>query len=70
MEKSETSKIQIAGKGFKCQHCGHEKFMRGEAQLNTAGMTFFDLDFANRSATTLACRRCGLVHWFDRKAIG
>jgi hypothetical protein len=36
----------------------------GPAQLNTAGMTLLNLDWANRSATILACERCGRIEWF------
>jgi hypothetical protein len=27
-------------------------------------MTFFGLDWANRTARCLVCERCGYVHWF------
>lgn len=47
-----------------CPHCKGDTFAEGRAQLNTAGMTFIGLDWANKSAATLACARCGLVQWF------
>lgn len=47
-----------------CVHCGHDMFKQDEAQLNTAFMSFLNLDFANSSAKTLACERCGYIHWF------
>ena len=47
-----------------CVHCKYDKFAHGYAQLNTAFMTFLNLDFANRSANILTCDRCGYVHWF------
>lgn len=34
--------------------------------LNTSTMTLLGLDWANRSAITLMCDRCGLVHWFAK----
>jgi hypothetical protein len=34
------------------------------AQLNTAGLSFFNLDWANRSAATLTCAMCGRIEWF------
>ena len=52
------------GKAVSCSHCGNAEFAEGSAQLNTAGMSFLNLDWANKSATTLACTRCGMVHWF------
>jgi predicted nucleic-acid-binding Zn-ribbon protein len=54
----------VAGKPVACSHCGHDRFVEGHAQLNTAGMTFFKLDWANRSAATLTCTRCGHIEWF------
>ena len=55
------------GKKVSCPHCGKEEFAEGSAQLNTAGMTFFNLDWANKSSTTLACMECGRVQWFMKK---
>jgi len=39
-------------------------FDKSEAQLNTAGMTFLNLEWANRSATTLICTTCSRIEWF------
>lgn len=47
-----------------CTHCKHDQFVEGRAQLNTAGMTFLNLDWANRSAATLTCTNCGKIEWF------
>jgi predicted nucleic-acid-binding Zn-ribbon protein len=55
------------GKKLLCPHCGRDEFEKGTAQLNTAGMTFLNLDWANRSATTLACTNCGHIQWFLRE---
>jgi predicted nucleic-acid-binding Zn-ribbon protein len=54
----------VAEKTVQCQHCGADRFVEGRAQLNTAGMTFFNLDWANRTAATLTCVRCGRIEWF------
>lgn len=58
--------VEIAGRALVCPHCGGNRFFSGEAQLNTAGMTFLGLDFANRSAATYECATCGRVEWFVR----
>lgn len=52
------------GKKVECDQCGATEFAAGSAQLNTAGMTFAGLDWADKSATTLACTRCGKIQWF------
>ena len=54
----------VAGKAVSCAHCGHDHFVEGRALLNTAGMSFLNLDWANRSAATLACTSCGRIEWF------
>jgi len=54
----------VAGKGVTCAHCGADHFVEGKAQLNTAGMTFMNLDWADRSAAILTCTSCGRIEWF------
>lgn len=54
------------GRPITCLHCGHDRFVEKRALLNTRGLSFFDLDWLNRSATTLTCTACGYVHWFVR----
>ncbi|MBX3173970.1 MAG: hypothetical protein KF709_06125 [Gemmatimonadaceae bacterium] len=56
--------FEVACRPVRCAHCGGEHFVEGRAQLNTAGMSFLNLDWANRSAATLACVGCGRVEWF------
>ena len=36
--------FEVAGKPVRCAHCGGEHFIEGRAQLNTAGLTFMNLD--------------------------
>jgi hypothetical protein len=62
--KGEPARYLASGKEIVCEHCGHKEFNEGQAQLNTAGMTFFGLDWANRTATTLMCDACGRIHWY------
>jgi len=52
-----------------CPHCKNDQFDEGSALLNTAGMTFLNLDWANRSASILACKRCGQVLWFLQQPV-
>jgi predicted nucleic-acid-binding Zn-ribbon protein len=65
----ETGKVieghyNVLGKPFECTVCGHTEFAQRSAQLNTAGMTFMKLDWANESARCLVCKSCAYVHWF------
>ncbi len=56
-----------AGKTVRCDQCGGFRFATGSAQLNTSAMTFVGLDWADKSATTLACIQCGKIQWFLKK---
>jgi predicted nucleic-acid-binding Zn-ribbon protein len=64
-KKSET--VGVAGKQLQCVVCGNDHFWQREAQLNTAGMTFLELDWANPSALCCVCDSCGYIHWFMPK---
>ncbi len=57
-------RFTLKDKLITCSHCGLEEFEQGSAQLNTAGLTLLNLDWANKSATTLICANCGHVDWF------
>ena len=57
-------RFTLKGKIISCSHCEHQEFEQGSAQLNTAGMTLMNLDWANRSAATLVCANCGQIQWF------
>jgi hypothetical protein len=68
---SDAQRRSVAGIAARCSHCGGENFDTGTAQLNTAGMTFLGLDWANQSANLLICTKCGHIDWFleDPEAI-
>jgi uncharacterized protein len=50
-----------------CPHCSSKEFSEGTAQLNSVGMTFIGLDWADKSAHTLLCSKCGRVEWYMQK---
>lgn len=64
----DTQRFSVAGIAVKCTHCAGDEFDDRSALLNTPGMTFLGLDWANRSATLLICKRCGHVSWFLAEA--
>jgi hypothetical protein len=47
-----------------CEICRHDRLYSREGKIQTTAMTFFDLDWANASATCLVCEQCGYVHCF------
>jgi hypothetical protein len=56
--------VNVAGVDLRCQVCENDKFFHRRAQLNTAMMSLFDLDWLNPSAECLLCSNCGYIHWF------
>lgn len=54
----------VNGRELTCPHCRGKSFTHHKAQLNTAGMTFLELDWLNKSADTFHCRTCGRIEWF------
>ena len=63
-EEPTGERFTVAGKTVGCGHCGGDRFVEGRALLNSAGLTFFNLDWANKSAATLTCTACGRIEWF------
>jgi predicted nucleic-acid-binding Zn-ribbon protein len=55
----------LAGKSVRCPHCEHTEFDAREILLNTRTATFFNCDWLNRGATTLTCKRCSHIEWFN-----
>lgn len=56
----------INGKPLVCSHCGGDHFLQSYAQLNTAFMTFLNLDWANAQVSIYECTRCGHIEWFRK----
>jgi|KBSSwiStaDraftv2_1062776.scaffolds.fasta_scaffold552110_2 hypothetical protein len=52
------------GKELACVVCGCTRFFSREALLNTPGMTFLKLDWANATAHCRVCEDCGHILWF------
>jgi predicted nucleic-acid-binding Zn-ribbon protein len=56
--------VNVAGKPLACVVCGNGRFAYREVKLNTTGLTFFDLDWLNRSGVGAICTACGYLHTF------
>lgn len=55
---------RMAGRDLTCPHCGHDQFRHRETLMNTRGLTFLGMEWANAEAQNYICARCGLVTWF------
>lgn len=61
-------KYRAAGRILKCTHCEFEGFECSRVQLNTAFLTFLDLDWLNPNARVFNCQKCGKLQWFGENA--
>ena len=62
--KKEPQTVDILEKVLKCPICANNTFWIRNAQLNTAVLTFFNLDWTNKSATCFVCSNCTHISWF------
>jgi predicted nucleic-acid-binding Zn-ribbon protein len=63
-EAKRPENIFIKGNQLKCRICDNTTFHKRNAQLNTAALSFLDLDWANKSATCYVCSKCTHIEWF------
>ncbi len=56
--------VTVGRRAIYCLICGGQLFFDREVKMNTTGMEFFNLGWANQSALALICARCGYVHEF------
>ncbi|MET8509625.1 hypothetical protein ABZV60_34165 [Streptomyces sp. NPDC004787] len=60
---------QLGEEPIRCLVCRNDTFREREVKLNSTGMEFFNLAWANESATGLICWSCGYVHLFVNSGI-
>lgn len=63
-KKQEAKPREVKGNKLVCPVCGHKEFWTRRSLLNTTGLTFLGLDWANRSAQNYVCNHCGHIIWF------
>jgi hypothetical protein len=62
--KAEPETMELRGKPFRCQACGHDTFYRQRAQLHSPLATLFGVEWTGNGCTCVICAECGYVHWF------
>lgn len=68
MAELESKTRLIKGNKLECVVCKNDTFWERRTLMNTPGMTFMKLDWANKTAQNYICDNCGYVHWFmDKK---
>ena len=63
-KKVKSKPVTVAGNDLICPVCGNQNFFERTLMLNTGGMTFLGLDWANKSADNYCCDQCGYMFWF------
>ena len=63
-DKPEATEIIIKGNKLECSVCRNDTFWERQTLMNTPGMTFLGLEWANKKAQNYICDHCGYVHWF------
>lgn len=56
--------VTVMRRALSCLVCRGQLFFDREVKMNTSGMEFFNLGWANQSAIGLICAHCGYVHEF------
>jgi predicted nucleic-acid-binding Zn-ribbon protein len=63
--KKDPQTVEVKGKPLVCPICGNNHFWLKKILLNTAALTFLDLDWANRRANCFICSECTFIYWFQ-----
>lgn len=61
---NEPQNVMIGKNELICPVCGNKYFFQRFTKLNTGGMSFIGLDWANKSAKNYFCSECGYMYWF------
>ena len=63
-KKPESKERFIKRTKLECPVCKNHRFWSRETLMNTKGLTFLKLDWANKTAQNYICDNCGYVYWF------
>ncbi len=58
------TRFRVGERAIVCPICGHDEFDRREMLINTSGMSFFGMDWLNKSACALVCKKCSRIELF------
>jgi DNA-directed RNA polymerase subunit RPC12/RpoP len=65
--KHEAAQHQVQGQPLRCPICGSDKFWTRRTLMNTPGMTFMGVEWANKQADNYVCKHCGHILWFFKE---
>jgi len=64
MARDDAKEVLKGGQKLKCSICEHDRFWSRRTLMNTRAFSFFDFDWANRTAVNYVCDKCGFIFWF------
>jgi DNA-directed RNA polymerase subunit RPC12/RpoP len=67
LSETNVSKRVIDGHELHCPVCQHNEFWKRRTLMNTPGLTFLGMEWANKEADNYVCDSCGHVLWFMRE---
>lgn len=59
-----TQRVFVGDRQVVCLFCQNDRFGERAIKLNTTGLSFFNLEWANRAAYGLICSACGYIQMF------
>jgi predicted RNA-binding Zn-ribbon protein involved in translation (DUF1610 family) len=61
----DSNTVKIRGKQLRCQHCGGQRFVNQQFEIERAfGTTWIWMHLWGKLANVYICERCGHLHWF------
>lgn len=63
-QSKEPTPVEIKGNPLVCPICNNDKFRTRSTLMNTSGLSFLGMDWANKEANNYICSNCGYVYWF------
>lgn len=60
---------RVDGYDLSCPICGNSNFRKRQTLLNTPGLTFLGVEWANKKADNYVCDSCGHILWFLRERV-
>lgn len=64
MNKPKSNEVEIKGNKLICPICKHTFFWTKKTLMNTARLTFWNMEYLNKQAVNYICDSCGYVIWF------
>ncbi len=62
--RREAIQYDVRGSRLRCAVCGETRFFKRIALLGSGWLSFLNVEWFGRTATTFTCAECGHMLWF------